>query len=193
VVDAYRTQFISRVLPDVEDPRSIRFYNVQNGSWSNVLQLEVNVEVLPRLDLRLAWRSQDVRAAYDGVLKQMPLTPIHQGLINLGWKTKSERWLADVTFAYTGAQRLPSTSGNPIEFQAGGYAPAFPRLNAQVTRKFGKTFEIYLGGENLTHYRQANPVVAAGQPFGPYFDASIAWGPLMGAMGYMGLRFDVSK
>jgi outer membrane receptor for ferrienterochelin and colicins len=192
-IDAYRTQFIDRVLPDVEAARSIRFYNVQNGSWSNVLQLELNVEVLPRLDLRLAWRSQDVRATYDGVLKQMPLTPGHQGLINLGWKTKSERWLADVTFAYTGSQRLPSTSDNPAGYQAGARSPAFPRLNAQVTRKLGKTFEIYLGGENLTNYRQASPVIAAGQPFGPYFDASIAWGPLMGAMCYMGLRFDVGK
>ncbi len=193
VVDAYRTQFMSRLVPDVEDPRSIRFYNIQGGSWSNVLQLELNVEVLPRLDLRISWRSQDVRATYDGVLKQMPLTPGHQGLVNLGWRSKTERWLADVTFAYVGSQRLPSTSDNPHHYQAGERAPAFPRLNAQVTRKLGKTFEIYIGGENLTNYRQPNPVVGAHDPFGPYFDASIAWGPLMGAMGYMGLRFDVGN
>jgi outer membrane receptor for ferrienterochelin and colicins len=193
VIDAYRTQFISRLVPDMEDPRSIQFYNVLNASWSNVIQIELNVEVLPRLDLRISWRSQDVRATYGGTLLQMPLTPSHQGLINFGWQNKTERWLADLTLAYTGSQRLPSTSDNPAHYQAGERAPAYPRLNAQVTRKLGKTFELYLGGENLTNYRQANPVVGAHDPFGPYFDASIAWGPLMGAMGYMGLRFDVGK
>ncbi|MBP6639439.1 MAG: TonB-dependent receptor [Bacteroidia bacterium] len=191
VLDAYRTQFTSRLVADVEDPRSLRFYNIQGGSYSNVIQLELNVEVLPRLDVRLAWRSQDVRSTFDSVLKQMPLTPSHAGLINVGWKNKTERWLADVTFAYTGSQRLPSTSDNPTGYQAGERAPAYPRLNAQVTRKFGKTFELYLGGENLTNYRQENPVIGSHDPFGPYFDASIAWGPLMGAMGYIGLRFDI--
>ena len=169
----------------------LRFYNIQGGSFSNVIQLELNVEVLPRLDVRIAWRSQDVRSTFDSVLKQMPLTPNHAGLINVGWQNKTERWLADVTFAYTGRQRLPSTSDNPSGYQAGERAPAYPRLNAQVTRKFGKTFELYLGGENLTNYRQENPVIGSHDPFGPYFDASIAWGPLMGAMGYIGLRFDI--
>jgi outer membrane receptor for ferrienterochelin and colicins len=192
VLDAYRTQFIRRMVADVEDPRSIRFYSIEGGSYSNVVQLELNLEVLPRLDVRIAWRSQDVRCTYDSVLKQMPLTPSHQGLINFGWKNKSERWLADLTFAYTGSQRLPSTSDNPTGYQAGVRSAAYPRLNAQVTRKFGKTFEVYLGGENLTNYRQANPVIGSQDPFGPYFDASIAWGPLMGAMGYLGLRFDVN-
>jgi outer membrane receptor protein involved in Fe transport len=174
----------------VEDPRELRFYNVTNGSWSNVVQLELNMEVLPRLDVRVSWRSQDVRSTYDGVLKQMPLTPAHQGLVNFGWMDKAERWLADLTVAYTGKQRLPSTSDNPTGYQAGAYSPAYPRLNAQVTRRLGKSLEIYLGGENLTNFKQANPVIGSQDPFGPYFDASIAWGPLMGAMGYAGVRYD---
>jgi outer membrane receptor for ferrienterochelin and colicins len=190
VVDVYRTQFISRLVADVEDPRELRFYNVTNGSWSNVVQLELNMEVLPRLDVRVSWRSQDVRSTYDGVLKQMPLTPAHQGLVNFGWMDKAERWLADLTVAYTGKQRLPSTSDNPTGYQAGAYSPAYPRLNAQVTRRLGKSLEIYLGGENLTNFKQANPVIGSQDPFGPYFDASIAWGPLMGAMGYAGVRYD---
>jgi outer membrane receptor for ferrienterochelin and colicins len=193
VLDAYRTAFISRLVADVEDPRMMRFYTIQGGSWSNVAQVELNVEVLPRLDMRITWRSQDVRSTYDGVLKQMPLTPAHQGLINFGWQDKKEKWLADVTLAYTGSQRLPSTSDNPTGYQAGEHAPGYPRLNAQVTRRLGKTLEVYLGGENLTNYRQANPVISSQDPFGPYFDASIAWGPLMGAMGYMGLRMDIEK
>lgn len=190
-VDGYRTQFVDRLVADVEDPRQLRFYEIQGGSYSNVAQVELNVEVLPRLDVRVAWRSQDVQCTYDSVLKQMPLTPAHAGLINFGWMDKGEHWLVDLTLAYTGKQRLPSTSDNPSGYQAGENSPGFFRLNAQVTRRLAKNIEIYLGGENLTNYRQAEPVIGSHHPFGPYFDASIAWGPLMGIMGYGGLRLDV--
>ncbi|MFM2376935.1 MAG: hypothetical protein RLZZ165_2032 [Bacteroidota bacterium] len=192
-LDAYRTQFLSRLVADVEHPRYLSFYNIQAGSWSNVVQVEMNLELLPRLDVRLTWRGQQVRATYAGLLLQMPLTPRHQGLVNLGWKSKTERWLADLTLAYTGSQRLPSTAGNPPGYRMGNRSPAYPRVNAQVTRRLGKSFEIYLGGENLTNFMQNQPVIGAQDPFGMYFDASIAWGPLMGAIGYAGLRFDLRK
>lgn len=191
VVDAYRTTFVQRLVPDMEHPRQLSFYSIQGGSWSNVVQVELNVELVHRLDIRLAWRSQDVRCTYAGILKQMPLTPVHQGLVNFGWKNKAEKWLADATLAFTGSQRLPSTAENPVGYQVGARSPAYPRLNAQVTRRLGKGLEVYLGGENLTNYRQPDPVVGAHDPFGAYFDASIAWGPLMGIMGYVGLRYDL--
>ena len=40
-------------------------------------------------------------------------------------------------------------------------------------------FEIYAGGENLTNYFQKNVIIAADQPFGNYFDASMVWGPVV--------------
>ena len=49
--------------------------------------------------------------------------------------------------------------------------------------------EIYTGGENLTGYRQSNPVPDAPNPFSRYFDASLVWGPATGRMIYAGARF----
>jgi hypothetical protein len=50
---------------------------------------------------------------------------------------------------------------------------------------------IYAGGENLSNFRQANPIIAADQPFGPNFDASLIWGPVYGRMIYAGMRFKI--
>jgi len=55
--------------------------------------------------------------------------------------------------------------------------------------KFFKRWEIYLGGENLTNYRQLHPIIAPDDPFGPYFDASNIWGPISGIKVYAGVRF----
>ena len=65
-------------------------------------------------------------------------------------------------------------------------------MNAQITKYF-KTWSIYLGAENLTGFRQENPVLAADQPFGEYFDASLLWGPIDGRKIYLGIRFAIER
>ena len=37
---------------------------------------------------------------------------------------------------------------------------------------------------------QHDTVVAADDPFGPYFDGTLVWGPLMGRRFYAGFRFE---
>jgi outer membrane receptor for ferrienterochelin and colicins len=93
-----------------------------------------------------------------------------------------------VTCQLNGSARIPSTTQLPEEYQMPAYSPVYPMLNAQVT-KFFKRWEIYLGGENLTNYTQHNPIIAADDPFGPYFDASNVWGPISGIKIYAGVRF----
>ena len=75
-----------------------------------------------------------------------------------------------------------------MEYQRGASAPSYTIINAQVTRYF-KKWNIYLGGENLTNYKQKNPIIAANDPFGKYFDSSMIWGPISGMNIYVGLRF----
>ena len=69
-----------------------------------------------------------------------------------------------------------------------GTPKAFATLNAQVTRNF-RHWAIYIGGENLTGYRQKGPIAGAGNPWGPGFDTTMAWGPTHGAMVYAGFRY----
>jgi outer membrane receptor protein involved in Fe transport len=69
-------------------------------------------------------------------------------------------------------------------------APRFALLNAQVTRGF-KRLDLYAGVENLTDYRQPNPIQGAANPFGPDFDAAMVWGPVYGRLTYLGLRYRI--
>jgi hypothetical protein len=50
---------------------------------------------------------------------------------------------------------------------------------------------VYIGIENLFDFRQTNPILDSANPQGPFFDASLIWGPLTGRMIYAGLRFGV--
>ena len=75
---------------------------------------------------------------------------------------------------------------------ADGYTPAYPLLYAQVTKRF-KGVDLYVGGENLTNYRQHCPILGADEPFSDRFDASCVWGPLMGIKIYAGIRVTIWK
>jgi hypothetical protein len=65
-------------------------------------------------------------------------------------------------------------------------------VNAQVSRVLG-AWEVYLGAENLTGTLQTRQIIAPEDPFGPYFDASMIWGPTNTAMVYGGVRFTLTK
>lgn len=62
-------------------------------------------------------------------------------------------------------------------------------MNAQVTRSFSKLFDLYIGVENLFHFKQNDPIIDPANPNGQYFDASLIWGPITGRMLYAGLRY----
>ena len=64
-------------------------------------------------------------------------------------------------------------------------------INSQVTKKF-KTYDVYLGGENLLNYKQENPILGGDDPFGSNFDASIIWAPVMGRLIYTGIRLKIN-
>ena len=42
---------------------------------------------------------------------------------------------------------------------------SFQQLSAQVTRYF-RRWSIYVGGENLTNFKQKNPIIDASNPWG---------------------------
>ena len=52
---------------------------------------------------------------------------------------------------------------------------------------------MYLGGENITNYRQQNPIIDSQNPFGSTFDATRVWGPIIGTNVYLGIRLELEK
>ena len=102
-------------------------------------------------------------------------------------------WKFDYTVSYNGVKRIPSTSANPPLYQKENQSPSYFLMNAQVTRSFGKKnlMDIYAGTENLTNFYQKDVIISPQQPFNPYFDASLVWGPVSGRMFYVGWRYKI--
>lgn len=190
-LDFFRTDFTNQIVVDLEDPRQVRFYNLDGKSYSNSLQAELDLTPVKNFDLRLAYRWFDVQTTYGHQRLQKPLTARNRGFANLAYEL--ENWKFDYTVNLVGQKRIPSTEANPKDYQLAAYSPNYVTMNAQVSRSFGKTklFEWYVGGENLTNYFQQNAILSADQPFGPYFDASLIWGPVSGRLIYTGFRYKI--
>ena len=188
-VDGYHTRFTHQVVTDLDRaPRTIAFYMLDGLSYGTSVLADVHVQLSRRLDMKLNYRWYDARTTYDGRLLERPFTPMHRGLADLGYADRKERWRFDVSLNIFGESRIPNTGSNPEEHRFRERAPSFATLHAQLTHIVGD-WEFYLGGENLTSTLQDRQIIAPEDPFGPFFDASLIWGPTNLAMVYGGLRF----
>jgi outer membrane receptor protein involved in Fe transport len=180
-LDAYHTRFAQQLVADRDTLLGyVVFKNLAAASVATVLQAEFAYEVIRGLDLRLAYKFQDVRALYAGKLQTQVLLPRQRFFTNLAYQTRNKRWEYDLTYSRYSAVRLPHH----------GDGKAWGLLNAQVTRSW-KSLELYLGGENLLNFRQDHPIMDPQNPFGTQFDATQVWGPIMGWNAYFGLRFTI--
>lgn len=188
-LDYYRTNFSRQVMADNETfPGKINFYNLQGKSYSNCYQAEVRYELIPRLDMLLAYRYNDARVTYVGEngerqLMRTPLQSRYKGLINFSYYTNMKKWQFDFTMQLNGSGRLPGERGNFESYQL---------MNAQVT-KFFRKWSIYAGCENIGDFMQEHPIIAADAPWSQEFDASQIWGPIHGRKFYIGLRFAIDR
>ena len=195
-VDFYRTHFDNQVVVDLDhSPQQALFYNLDGKSFANSLQAEVSISPAKGLDFKAAYKYYDVQTQFTKGQLEKTLTPKHRWFANIAYETADtqennhSQWKFDVTFNWLGEQRLPTTATNPLAYRLSDYAPSFATLNAQITRVFSKTFEVYVGGENITNYKQANGILAANAPFGAYFDSTMQYAPAFGQMYYAGMRF----
>jgi len=187
-LDAYRTDFMSQVVVDNDSlPTAVFFYNLDGKSFANSLQAQVVVEPVKRLTVTLAFRVNDVKTTTSGKLQEKAMVNLYKGLLSASYATKFDKWKFDATLQVNGPQRLPDTQKMPVFLQRPGYSPVYINLLAQITRKF-KYIEIYLGGENLTNYRQTDPISEYWAPYHTHFDASMVWGPIVGISVYGGIR-----
>ena len=193
-LDLYRTDFANRVVADWDHSTSeLLMYNIENLSYANSAQLEINYELFKRFDVKLAHRFFESRTKYTRGWLQHPMLATHRAFANLAYETKNEKWLFDLTAVWTGGQRLPFTDNNPIEFQLPNNVNPYWLLNAQVAYMTGKRTEVYIGVENLNNFRINTAINSPDNPSSPYFDTNFAWGPIFGRMVYAGFRFRIPQ
>ena len=193
LVDAYRTDFINQIVLDRDaDAHEIRIYNLDGKSYSNCAQIQIDYELFKNFDVSAAFRYTDVKTTINDSLREKPFVNRYKGLLTLSYAPGT--WQFDLITQFNGDSRIPDLSGNSTAVADGQVmerSPFYVIMNTQITKKFGDHWELYFGGENLTNYKQNNPIVAASEPFGNDFDASMVWGPLSGIRGYLGFRFQI--
>ncbi|MFN5912354.1 MAG: TonB-dependent receptor domain-containing protein [Bacteroidota bacterium] len=186
-VDFYHTLFENQLIVDRE-LNAIRFLNQQGISYSNSFQSEASIKPTKTIELRLAYKFLDVRAEYAGELREQVMIPRHRGFMNVGYLSRDKRWEYDLTVSVFGTSRLPGmNASNDVKYSA-----IYPMVNTQITHIY-KKWDFYLGIENLTNYRQTDPIIDAANPFGSKFDATQIWGPVMGLNVYVGLRYAIKR
>lgn len=190
----YYTDFLKQVVVDMDtDPHEIAFYNLNGRSYSHVFQVEANYPLFKGFTLTAAYRFTDAKTTYNGELKERPLTSRYKGLVTASYKTPLEIWQFDATLQLNGGGRMPSRyileDGTPSWSARYG---SFEQLSVQITRYF-RRWSIYVGGENLTNFKQKNPIIDAANPWGENFDSTMIWGPVHGTKAYIGIRFNWAR
>lgn len=209
-LDYFGTRFTEQMIVDYEHtPDAIVFYPL-NGhrSYTNSLQADFSIEPFRRFTVSATFRYTSAMIELDGKgLVEKPLTSRYKGVLNLQYATNLNKWIFDFTASVNGKSRvydfmkqLKDEEGNLL--YPGGYTPSYPLLYAQVTKRF-KGFDVYLGAENLTGFRQEHLLVgtlvdqsltgASVDTSLSDFDASAVWGPIMGTKLYLGFRFTLWK
>ena len=205
-VDYFRTQFAQQMVVDYEyAPNQIRFYALNgNRSYTDNFQLDFSVDPIERFNITATFRYTNARIELDGKgLVEKPMTSSFKGVLNLQYATNLNKWIFDFTASLNGSCRVYNFMKNMKDADGNllyknGRTPVYPMLYAQVTRRF-KGWDVYLGAENLTNFRQEQVLVgqtgADGlvNPRFESFDASCIWGPLMGIKAHIGFRFTLWK
>ena len=194
----YYTDFVKQAVADFDsNPSLLRFYESTDKSYSSVFQIEATYPFFEGFSLTAAYRYTDVRTTYDlptgAELLEKPLQGRYKGLFTATYATPLDKWQFDVTLQLNGGGRMPKpyTTANGTPSWNERYK-AFEQLSAQITRNF-RHWSFYIGGENLTGYKQPNAIIDAHNPWGDKFDPTMVYGPLDGAMVYVGFRYTLPR
>ena len=205
--DYFRTQFAQQMVVDYEyGMNQIHFYALDGDrSFTDNYQVDFSVDPVERFNITATFRYTNAKIELAGKgLVEKPMTSRFKGVLNLQYATNLNKWIFDFTASLNGSCRvynfmegLKDADGNLL--YKDGRTPVYPLLYAQVTRRF-KGWDVYIGAENLTNFRQKNVILGSVKDqngyvnaFQPSFDASCVWGPLMGIKAHIGFRFTLWK
>jgi len=194
--DYFHTGFTEQMIADYTDDTHIVFHTLSNTvagfSYTDNFQFDFFVEPVAGFTINLTARYTDARQSLYGCKSfEKPLTSRFKGVLTLQYATPRSGWIFDFTTSVNGPCRVWDFMMKDPQYSS-GYTKTYPLLFAQVTKKF-KRFDIYLGGENLTNFRQENPIISANNPYVNEFDASCIWGPLTGIKAYLGFRLNIES
>ena len=192
-IDAYRTLFSNKIIPNFESDSTSRlviFDNLKEKAFSDNIQVELAYEVFKNLHVKTAYKFLHVYQLINSKPQELCFIAKNRFFLNLFYESFNRKWTCNATLQGYGRKRLPSTLNNPIAYRMDLYSPAYSTVNAQINRVY-KKIELYLGCENIFDYRQSKALIDPEHPYGAWFDTSFIWGPLEGRKVYLGLRYKI--
>ena len=204
--DYFHTQFAEQMVVDYEyGLNQIHFYALGgNRSYTDNYQLDFSIDPFERFNITTTFRYTNAKIELAGKgLVEKPMTSRFKGVLNMQYATNLNKWIFDFTASLNGSCRVYNFMENLKDedgklLYENGRTPVYPLLYAQVTRRF-KGWDVYIGAENLTNFRQKNVILGTKDGEGfvnprvASFDASCIWGPLMGIKAHVGFRFTLWK
>ena len=181
-LDVYHTRFIEQMQVNYENKQVVKIEQLNGRSYATILQAEAQWYATKNIEIKLAYRNNIVKTTYSNntFVETKYMTPRSKTLINVAYSSRFDKWKLTASGIRNGQQRMPD----------GSYSPAFYNVLAQATRNF-KQFSTYVGVENALNFTQANPIEAANDPYSAAFNASEVWGPILGRVVYVGVKFKI--
>jgi len=210
---AFYTYFTNKIIADYDtDPNRIIYDNLEGHAVSRGISLNLDVVLPNGLKILAGATAMDVHSMEEGERIQQLFTERFTGVWNVGYTIKRIGVTIDYTGNLYGPMRLPLLSDSDPRRE---YSPWWSIQNIQLTKKVGKSIEIYGGVKNLLNWtpNRGNPFIiarandpfdkgvvfdgngqamaTAGNPYGLTFDPSYVYGPNQGIRGFLGFRYAI--
>jgi outer membrane receptor for ferrienterochelin and colicins len=191
IIDYFRTDFTKQAITDIDQQdNTLHVYNLNGKSYSNSLLTELNVELAKGLKIKTVYRFEKAISTFSTMLLQKALQPTQKGLISISYATPNKNyWQFDFNIPIIGKQRLPNSFAENIERR---YTKKYIQLNFNMLKKFKKA-ELFMGVENMTNFKQSEPILNVNQPYETGFDATQVYAPINGVTFYGGFRIWLDK
>ena len=193
--DYFRTGFNHKVVYDWDSGVSDSVVDIydfndatsgNNRAFTDTYQVDLSLEPIERFTAIATFRYSNAKISMKNRgLVDAPMTSRYKAVLNLQYATPMNKWMFDATAQLNGPCVLP-------QFMGGGNSDVYPMFFAQITKKLNMV-DVYVGVENIGNYTQKNPILNADRPFSKDFNAAMVWGPLMGRMFYIGMRYTMWK
>lgn len=202
-ITAFYSYFTNKITGDYEtDPDKIIYRNLNGHAVSQGISANTSMTFSIPLQIMLGITWMDVYQMNDidqsGTIRRIPqmFAPGWSGNFTVSY-TLPARFTLDLTGQFNGPMHLPL---QPHDFRQ-GKSPWFCLANIQLTKKAGKSLELYGGIKNIFNFTPGNVYMRPFDPFDKYvndpvnnpyghtFDTEYNYAPLQGTRLFAGIRY----